>query len=519
MAEESGGRPFDPIAAYILLRLLLGFALLLVAAFALRDGGGSLAQLGAPFGWAAGVFLVMGVSAGLLPRYGHLPWFGWVQLAIDTVFASALVHVTGGSTSPLFLLFFVNIVAAGFIAGPRGPVVVAMQNAAAYLSLLAWAGVAKITAFWAGDALIAYVHVSLQVFGFFLVGLLASSLSANVLRARQALAVQERQIEVLRERHDLILAQLESGVLVLDAEGRVLDANRAARSFLGDLRGLPLPDSLQNPVRSWEQTLGEGAARRHVLCSRSGMEDGSSVLLIEDVSRIREMEALVEREERLSAVGRLAAGLAHELRNPLASLSGSIQLLRSDRPDPLHDIVLREVKRLNELVEEFLDSSRPVGIRLETVNINELVGELVVAIRNDPRCGDRVFDFSPSEEELVGRVDPSRMRQVLWNLLLNAAQASSSGGHIRLECRLRSDHLEIVVEDEGRGIEPDVLPRIFDPFFTRRAGGTGLGLANVERIVRAHGGRIEVQSAPKKGTRFTLVLPQGPREAQNGTER
>jgi two-component system sensor histidine kinase PilS (NtrC family) len=205
----------------------------------------------------------------------------------------------------------------------------------------------------------------------------------------------------------------------------------------------------------------------------------------------------------------MAAGLAHEIRNPLASLSGSVQLLQTERQDPLYDIMLREVQRLNGLVEDFLDSARPAGVRPEWVEPAPVVDELLLTLRNDPRFRDRALGRAPAEPPVAPAwLDPARFRQLLWNLLLNAAQATRAGGTVSVELRDEGADLVVSVRDDGVGVSPELLPRIFDPFFTNKVGGTGLGLANVERLTRAHGGGVEVRSGVGEGTCFTLRFPR-----------
>jgi hypothetical protein len=213
------------------------------------------------------------------------------------------------------------------------------------------------------------------------------------------------------------------------------------------------------------------------------LQGGGEVVLVEDVTRLREMEAQVAREERLSAVGRYAAGLAHEIRNPLASLSGSVQLLRDEHKDPLFDIVLREVRRLNNLVEDFLDSARPVRLALTEADPGQIIGEVVATFRNDRSYETRVLRTRVRMLPSV-RLDAGRFRQVIWNLLLNAAQATPDFGTIEVSAEIDEEKglLMVRVQDDGVGIAPDALRTLFDPFYTTRAGGTGLGLANVDRV-------------------------------------
>jgi two-component system sensor histidine kinase PilS (NtrC family) len=232
----------------------------------------------------------------------------------------------------------------------------------------------------------------------------------------------------------------------------------------------------------------------------------------------RDLEARAARSERLATVGELSAGLAHELRNPLASMSGSIEMLAAsgsytDEDRRLFDIVLREADRLNGLVTDFLGFARPAAPEPVDVSLPALLGEVVHMFSADPRV-ERVR-LESDIADVCGRIDAAQIKQVLWNLLLNAAQASPEGGGIRLRCGpgQRAGTVFVSVEDQGGGIAPDLLPRIFDPFFTTKPQGTGLGLATVHRIVDAHGGQVEVESRVGQGTRFTLVLPASPEES------
>ncbi len=499
-----------PLARYILLRLLLGLALLGLALVALLDRPSLSPDLQREFALTAGMFLVMGVSAALLPRFGHRPWFLWSQMLVDGLFAVGLVSFTGGPLSPFFPLFFVNVVAAAFLLPPRGPLLVALADTAAYGLFIAGQGAAGVQAAFDNNVLQAYSQLVLQGFAFLLVGMLSSTLSGNVRRARTALAEQAQAAAALRERHARILEEVDTGVLVTDAQGRVVDANPAARDLLVAPLGYPLVGLLEPQGRRWEEQRPLSGELRSLLCSRSPLADGGEVVVVQDVTRLRQMEAAVAREERLGAVGRLAAGLAHELRNPLASLSGSVQLLRDEGASPLHDIVLREVKRLNELVEEFLDSARPVRLDPSPTDAGALIGDVTAAFRNDARYKGRRLLRTAAQRLPLVPLDAARFRQVLWNLLLNAAQATPDYGTITVNARVDGAALEVVVEDDGVGIDMIALQRIFDPFYTTRSGGTGLGLANVERIVRAHGGTIAVTSVPGQGTRFVLRFPLEP---------
>jgi two-component system sensor histidine kinase PilS (NtrC family) len=250
---------------------------------------------------------------------------------------------------------------------------------------------------------------------------------------------------------------------------------------------------------------------------------GGEVVVFEDVTELRRYEAVQKREERLAGVGRIAAGIAHEIRNPLASLSGAIQMLKDDQDGPLLEIAQREVLRLNDLVGEFLESARPIELRIEPVSVIAIVDEVVAAFGKDPRFGELVDIVVSSEDEAgtEAELDPSRLQQILWNLLLNAAQAMPEGGLIFLEVSDAPDSVTVEVRDQGTGISREELSKVFDPFYTTRQGGTGLGLANVDRLTRAQGGSVRVRSTLGAGTTFILDFPrrQAPRSARRGTDR
>jgi signal transduction histidine kinase len=236
------------------------------------------------------------------------------------------------------------------------------------------------------------------------------------------------------------------------------------------------------------------------------------------------MEEELKRADRLAAIGGLAAGLAHEIRNPLASISGSIEILKEERgnnPQKLRlmDIVLREVSRLNSLVEDFLLFARPSFPRKERIHLNRVVEEIIKMFTNNPDYSSGVKITNESKDDLFIQGDAQQIKQVFWNLIINAAQAMPSGGEVRVELRKNSSlplfpglsQGEIMISDTGMGIKEEDMGRIFDPFFSTKEDGTGLGLSIVHRIVEGHGGKVTVRSQLGQGTSFTLCFPvEGP---------
>jgi two-component system sensor histidine kinase PilS (NtrC family) len=235
------------------------------------------------------------------------------------------------------------------------------------------------------------------------------------------------------------------------------------------------------------------------------------------------MEQTVKLSERLAAVGGLAAGVAHELRNPLASISGSIELLKNVKglgaeDQSLMDIVIREVDRLNGLVTELVDFARPREPLALKTDLAALLGETVRVFRQDRTKPGISVAFTLPPGGLEVSVDPDQIRQVVWNLLRNAAEAMPDGGEIKVELSRQPDGVEVAVADSGVGIAPPDLERIFEPFFTTKTRGTGLGLALVHRIVTEHGGALAVDSQIGRGTRVSFRLANGiPSNAPAGT--
>ncbi|MBN1335995.1 MAG: PAS domain-containing protein [Deltaproteobacteria bacterium] len=500
------------VTAYILIRLLVVSSLLaLVASIVLREPG-TLPVTRGLFPLAAITLAFLAVSAALVRTVSALDRFVLVQLLFDAVFLTVLVVLTGRGSSIFVVLYFMNIIAAAYLTSGRIAILVVAVDALAYAGVNAAELGTILLATSTPGALTAVADEILRILAFVLVGVLSVGLANRVRSADRALVAQVETTRALEEEHGLVLQSVASGILVVGSEGRIRSANPAAEAILGSVVGCDLADVMPGLApEAATQDLAVGSDPRILVCSQSPLgEAGASVVVFEDVTHLREVEAEAEREERLAGVGRIAAAIAHEIRNPLASLSGAIQLLAEDRPGPLVDIATSEVRRLNDLVGDFLDLARPEVISPRSVDADALVREVARDFGADPRYRDSV------RVEVAGGIphpivaDPDRLQQMVWNLLLNAAQAMPRGGPVRLVTALDDGLVHISVQDEGMGMSESDRARLFDPFFTTRRGGTGLGLANVDRLMRAHGGRVDVRSEPGRGSCFTLVFPRQP---------
>jgi two-component system sensor histidine kinase HydH len=320
-------------------------------------------------------------------------------------------------------------------------------------------------------------------------------------------------------------------MMATDPAGRIEKANEAARlilrrsgAFTGTIEDFPCFLPVAKRLRHEERVIEEEVLCRvseaemvPLLVNAAHIRDGEGrktgyVLLFSDMTNIKQLEEQLRRSERLAGLGRLAAGIAHEIRNPLSSIKGFAKILagrvkEDERSRRVAEVMEQEVERLNRVVTELLDFAKPTELHTETVACRDLFQNSLRLIERDAvEHGVRVETIPPPEELRV-EVDPDRFAQVLLNLYLNALQAMDGGGTLKTEAFRQDGRVVLSVSDSGSGIAPEHLPHIFDPYFTTKPRGVGLGLANVHKFVEAHGGEIEVESSPGRGTTFLVSLP------------
>jgi two-component system sensor histidine kinase PilS (NtrC family) len=515
----------------IVVSVVLGLSLWLLA---LGDSTGG-AEVWLQFAIIVTTYLSSIVFGVVLRRGGSPRLVARPMLASDLAVTSLLVYLTGGAQSPYTFLYALSVVAAGAIAYRRGALVVtgASLLLATTTATLAWLHaidlpMAETVRPWEVGRLDLVRSLAVQAAALVGVGALSVIFGDQLQRGAETLATTRRAAAELLTLHQDIVRSLSSGLITTAPDGKVVTANVAAADILRrrgeDLAGKHIDELLP---RLTELAGGRGELRRadlvvpapgHELvlgATLSPLRDAhdrviGSVVNFQDLTELRRLELNIRRAERLATVGQLAAGIAHEIRNPLAAISGSVELLRaaptaSDDDRALMAIVHREIQRLNAMIGDLLDYANPKPSQLIELDAALLVDEVVRVARGDAAFAN-VELVATLARPLRCRADPAKLRQVVWNLLGNAAE--SGGKRVAVDARSGDEGaVTIAVADDGAGISAEQLPRIFDPFFTTKQTGTGLGLATSHAVIAEHGGRIDVASAPGRGTTMTVILP------------
>jgi two-component system sensor histidine kinase PilS (NtrC family) len=505
------------------------------------------------------LFLLIGVTYALnilwlatLKWAERSRWLVDVQLASDALVVSGFIAVTGGITSYFAALYVLPIAAASSVQFRRGGMLVATLSACLYVGIVVmqYFGLASMIGMrFLDDALtmpppriVAYT-TGLNVFLFFSIAFLSGSLADRLQRAGARLERASSEIAGLQAFNQHVIDSLTSGLATTDRQRRILTFNRAAEAITGHpLRSvmgrrieevLELPSNiaadLENPASMGRGRRVESSYRRAdgrqidlgLTATPLRTPGGNAGLLVafQDVTDIKKLERDARLRQRLAAVGEMAAGIAHEIRNPLASMSGSIQILRQELPlteeqAQLMDIVLRESERLNDTIRSFLAYARPQRFSIARLDVRGILNDTAVLLRNSTEVHEgHVVEVDVPLTEVAFDADENQIRQIVWNLATNGLRAMRSGGRLSLRARTESrgdvepDSVVLEVGDEGVGIPADELDMIFQPFRGTFAKGTGLGLAIVHRIVSDYGGEIQVSSTPGQGTTVQVRLP------------
>lgn len=475
----------------------------------------------------------------------------YIQSICDVLLITGMVYATGGIRSIYSAFYPLVIIYSVVFLGRRGGLIIASAAGISYglfANLEFYGLIYPVYATPVYDRLretgYFITRISTHILSFYFIAFLTSFVVEREKRTRTLLAKKQSDFDQLNLLHRSIIESVDTGILTIDLAGKIKSFNRAA----AEITGIPFrrvenrklsevfPDF---PVLRGEQDAAEfrpvakipfeipfsaaDGRRLRLSCSVSPLRDRNNlemgnIVIFQDLTEISEMRESLEKSRRFAFIGEVAAGLAHEIRNPLSSISGSIQMLLQDpyageTNEKLMQIILRGKDQLEAFLKDFLLMARPAPGHREEIDVADTIKEVLESLR----C---VQDWHEALESVVRLPDKPllihanriEIRQVIWNVILNAVQAMPEGGTLTVEARPARLHeregVEILIADTGRGIDGQTLTRIFEPFYTTREMGTGLGLAVVNRIVEGYGGEIRIQSESAEGTACRIWLPR-----------
>jgi len=475
--------------------------------------------------------------------------FAYLQLLIDTIFITAIIYTTGGIESIFSFLYLLNIISGGIILYRYGGMIIASFSSILYGAFLdlSYYGLINpisyrfpyIQEYQRSEI---FYMILVNVAAFYLVAFLSGFLSEQIQKSRAEVKAKQKDIVDLEMLKENIIQNISSGLVALDERNKIIVFNRGAEVIfkidsknaihkdISDIIPHIMPYLKVHSPHKFSQLSYKGKEGQQIdlLLNISPLKeyDGSNkgkILVFQDTTRIREMEQEVKRMEDMAMLGELAAGIAHEIRNPLASISGSIQVLNDSLSKEethinrrLIEIVLREVSRLDHLVNDFLQFARPQRIEIEEFELNQLIMDTLYLFQNSQSWSEHLDIDTKIMSPLTIKSDPHQLKQIFWNIFLNASEAMPKGGLISINAQKETnfksssesiESVRIKIEDNGPGLDPKIAKEIFKPFSTTKKDGSGLGLAIVKRLVEGLGGKVSGENLASEGTAITIRLP------------
>jgi len=502
------------------------------------------------------IYLLTFVYVLILKSSSHLEWSAYLQIFLDTFSISAIVLTTGGIDSIFSILYVLNIISAGILLYRKGGLTIATACSLTYGALVFCQYYGVISplggrgpnpgAYKGSEVIFLFL---VNAIGFYLVSYLSSYLSEQARRSHVELKAKQIDFDKLEALNESIIQGVDSGLIALDGSHRIILFNPAAEDIFGIKRTevignraetlFPfLLDHLRDDQTSSSRLATKRARFIDLRYPRErgkdsylrfcinpfplpGVDQRGQILAFQDLTELRQIEEEMKRVEGLALIGELAAAIAHEIRNPLASISGSIQLLKEgfskeDMNRRLMDIVMREIDRLNHLVNEFLLFARPRKANFERFELNQLIQDSLDLFQKSEHWNKQIQVRKSFPSPVHPESDPEQIRQMLWNLFLNAVEAMPKGGSLFLTTGLLQSPptanseptmVKVSIRDTGRGFESKALENLFTPFFTTKPQGSGLGLALVKRIAEGLKGQVEGDNHSEGGAEISVILP------------
>jgi len=454
-----------------------------------------------------------------------------VQIFTDLAFATAVVYVTGGIDTFFNFLYPLVIIVASILLPRYWAYLTAAVSFICFGALLELSYFERIPSFQyspRADLKSLQVVIVVNFFAYLAVAHLSSALAAKLRQAGMELRDKSGELLSLQALHENVIHSIRSALITTDLEGRITLMNVPGQKLLertaSSVYGRHISDLFVDRLPYLESISAQCEVRGLTPSGKEKTFDVNVTALIvpeqgtigyvytfEDRTELRRLEGEVRMRDRLAAVGRLAAGIAHEIRNPLASIAGSINVLAdvtpfNDEQKTLVDIITRESTRLNNIISDFLVYSREKSFKFSRMDMIPLLEDALVLLGHRSQTKELTIVRNYSLPEAFAAIDADRIKQVFWNLLENAVRAMDGKGTITVSVRTIGDYLRISIRDTGPGIPANIAEKIFEPFQSHFEGGTGLGLAIVYQIVQAHGAKIFVQSTLGNGAEFTLEI-------------
>jgi two-component system sensor histidine kinase PilS (NtrC family) len=447
-----------------------------------------------------------------LDRFYERPKWLFFSFLADSVFISALIYSSGQNQSLFLFLHLANIILSGILFQSRGAFLVALFTSLTFTS------VSLLTPELKG---LNYVFLLfLNNISFYIVAALSGFLSDQLQAVGERLEATGIQLRSLSELNEAIVNSSPLGIMIFDSSGRIIHRNPEmvklfgfqpnAFKILGNIQsklganGLRVEADFADPIKELRRRL------QVFVRPLKNMSDDAYLALVEDQTEVKELEARLQQNEKLAAIGGLAAGIAHEIRNPLAGISGSIQLLsqvaQGSDDKKLMDIILREIDRLNNLISEFLDYSRPEKAPTDYINLSQVLEEVLQVAKNNKSIPAGIEHQISIAPELKVKGYPDKLKQAFLNIVINAYQAmmDSPSPMLKVEAKVTGGKVIVRIADYGSGMPEEIRKRIFEPFFTTKSKGTGLGLAMTHKIFQVHEAEVVVESEKGQGTTFEI---------------
>lgn len=475
--------------------------------------------------------IVYAIMLRIIKRAPQFVLFVYVQIVIDIIAETVLIYMTGGIESMFSFMFPLSIISAAIVLNRRACYIIATLGSICYGLLvdLQFYRVLEIPTGLVFTEKDYFYNIFANISAFYLIAFLSGYLSDKLHSATKSLEERDSVLSDLKAFSKYVIESMPSGVFTTDLNRRIITFNTSAQ-VITKLHSTEVVGKKPEEIFPFLHNFVESADRIEGEIGRNGstvpvgmrlskLMDGSgnSIGLIgvfQDLSELKEMEAEVKRKEKWAFIGELSASIAHELRNPLASLKGSVEMLRENQvsrehADRLMNIALSEMDRLNGIITDFLLYARPQELQKEPFDVHLSLREIITLIQVQESNGKQATISAALEGSVIIVGDPKQLRQVYWNLCLNAVDAVDSNGTIMIYTEQNPNSVSVIFRDSGAGISKSDIEKIFYPFFTTKDSGTGLGLSTAQKIVEEHGGKIIVHSEGEgKGTTVRVTLPR-----------